>query len=129
MELNFLKQFHVALRMDALSAKKQVVREWVKESRKNVKQDFIAFVNFHNENKAELNLTNSEMEALRRLHEMWKIAHTMYEVDFYFNMKDQHTVLNGKLLENSIWRTYIDNFMKFRVSLLSKTTMSGFNTF
>lgn len=106
--------------MDNLSTDKH--REWIKENSKKIKRDFIAFVNFHNENKRELDLSASEMEALRRLHEMWSIANTKYDVDFYFDMKEQHTVLNGKLLEKPIWKTYIENFIRFRVDLLKITT-------
>lgn len=108
---------------DAAGENESGTNQWIKENRKAIKKDFITFVNFYNENKAELALNDAETEALRLLHGMWKIANNVYEVNFYFDMKNHHSVLNGKLLENSIWKTYIGNFMSFRVTLLRKTTL------
>jgi len=109
--------------------KKNKVHQWVKENRKLSKSDFIAFVKFYNEHKEELALNDEEMQSLRDLHEMWKKANKVYEVNFYFNMKDHHTVLNGKLLANDFWSKYIENFMRFRVELLKKTCQGGFSKF
>lgn len=105
------------------------VHKWVKENRKDLKKDFIAFVNFYNEHKDELGLNDIEIQSLRDLHEMWKKASKVYEVNFYFDMKNHHTVLNGTLLENTFWRTYIEHFMRFRVQLLQKTCTGGFSNF
>lgn len=104
------------------------IREWIKENRKGIKKDFIAFVNFYNENKAALALSDAETQSLRNLHEMWKQANQMYDADFYFDMKSHHTVLNGTLLANSVWKTYIEHFMVFRVSLLRVTNTENLKT-
>lgn len=109
--------------------KKAEFRQWIKDNRKKSKLNFIDFVNFYNEHKLEIGLNPNEEQALRDLHGMWKRANKVYDVDFYFDMKNYHSMLNGTLLENSIWKTYIENVTIFRVSLMRRATMHALPDF
>jgi hypothetical protein len=103
--------------------------QWLKENRNKSKKDFIAFVNYHNAHKAELALSPEETETLHNLHAMWKVASKVYDVNFYFEMKGHHAVLNGKLEKNGEWDRYMDGFLRWRSLLLATANSVGSMTF
>ncbi|CAL8124023.1 unnamed protein product [Orchesella dallaii] len=85
---------------------------------KDCKMDFIQFVNYYNSHKDELCFTDAERDALEKLHAMWKESNKSSTLDFYFEMKVHHTILNGKLsgyreIPFKLWCNYTDKFLSW----------------
>ncbi|CAL8124025.1 unnamed protein product [Orchesella dallaii] len=93
---------------------------------KDCKKDFIQFVNYYNSHRDELCFTDAERDALEKLHAMWKESNKSSTLNFYFEMKEHHTILNGKLLgyreipKNDLWCNYTDNFMSWRTYAMAQ---------
>src|SRR5687767_8258063 len=85
-------------------------------------QNFVEFVNDYNVKKTAglLKLDDDEQKALKALHGMWKRSKIHFktkDMDYFFKMKDHHTVLNRTLIyEQPIetWKEYINSGLAFR---------------
>ncbi|ODN01620.1 hypothetical protein Ocin01_05075 [Orchesella cincta] len=98
---------------------------------KDCKRDFIKFVNYYNSHRDQFRFTDDEKDALVKLHAMWKQSNKSSTLNFYFDMKEHHTILNSKLLgyEPEIekceeWCNYTENFMRWRTLAMARAHMA-----
>ncbi|CAL8123731.1 unnamed protein product [Orchesella dallaii] len=92
-------------------------RKYMAQNAKLSKKDFIKFVNFYNENMPTLGLPKQETEALAELHAMWKKVNEVTPLKDFVKMKQQHAILNKKLMgwtpdsqPCAEWLEYVVNF-------------------
>ncbi|KAJ6643778.1 hypothetical protein Bhyg_08743 [Pseudolycoriella hygida] len=91
-----------------------------KDVRREVRNKFIAVVNFYRAEKIELALNDSELMALRDLREMWVNERANQKLDYYNAMSKHHEDLSGKLIKHAVWKEYLGKLFSLKTVLLQK---------
>ena len=93
----------------------KIIRQEIKET----KSQFINIINYINTNKIKLDL--SLQINMIELIKLWR-NNKNANIDYYFNMKNYHTYITGKFINNELsnmWDQYLLDCLEFRVKLLN----------
>lgn len=80
-----------------------------------------SFMDFYNSTPKD-GMPQGMVKVLEDLKQKWDESGLDKSLDYYFGMKDHHTVLNFPFMENENWNTYIHEFTMWRAQMM----MMGF---